>query len=1382
MNDTMRRVAIMLAWLAAAIAVCPAQTAADLLQEANALYQQRRYHESLTVCDRALALEPTLSEAFRRKGWCRIRLHEPDQAVAEFTRAIEADPRNAMAYNGRGYARHQQGEDQSALADINRALQLNPAYSGTWNNLGLVKNALGDVAGAEKAYEEALRLNPKDTAVYNNLANLVAARKDHRRAVALYDRALELDPDNEHALRNRALQRYYLKDYDGAVADASRSLEIDPDSADACNNRGLALMARGDLAAARADFERALGLNPDLAYVRNNLAKVRARMSPSASSAATPSPPAGGVTPPPAAVPVSLPNIVFTTEDPCRTDQHAPAGLPWQAPDPAPVELPAGVAPASPAPLLDFRTMSSVQYNGAVSVAMEGMRLVYGEMTADEEERFQACWAPLFDFPTLDIIDYLNELNPLLGQFLAGREAFMRAAVACQVTMYDAALAVAAGSRQGYFDALASADRQAATLRALEAGLAEIARRIQALGNPPNPLAAKCDAGQRYRRSLQSARPAPEGPWILEGEWAGYSESDAYPAELSRQIVHLVFFRGGQNPMSSTPMRSLLGFSFSGGGEPAEVNWTQAMLEGVDGDELEYAYETTIDGQPATVRVHATRVSDELPPAPEGLRPEDAQRLHERQRRIQADWEKRSASLDDLNRLNQEKLDVALKLDALARPIRYIEEYNGLRYAFHLACLDWLDRPPADLGYALDWSDREEFKRRFSRYREQITAATSPATAPRPAAPSGPSPEEIAAREETIAFHRSMITLLQRNLQKELDELNRETDAARRKQLTFRAIQLQSDIQAEQDLITSYQTGQIVHTRSAFDVMAHEQFVHRIQVEAARADAVRRIAAGVERQIELLPWEQQAAMREKARAVIDARTIATGDVEKARRVALALNEQVQGYWQGVAAREDEKAIAAQEYEFYANTTVMAAGICVVGFGSAALATSFGETAAITVYAPHLIGAIYGGTTGTIAGGPVEGVKHAVSWAHPVGYMATSFVEGYQYTAADPNSTVGERLWAGVKEAGTGYLMGKAMQFSISLTTRGALALFGPKSRLFKPVNWKRPTVKEQFAAAKFQQDVNDARSLISFFKEKRLGYLQAQQQHPAGSPQLAQLEGELKHLAASLNSSYHCKWLLKYDTHPSVRRAFSQLVDQSYQEMMPDMMRRLQAQGYDISNLRFKPLRNASSAGSSSMDLDLALQEQPGMVIRRNGQPVSLEEFQRDAQRALNEAYHGVTGFSGVRSELALTTSVHSEAFANKKMLGPNADFSQFSEQEMASIGRVVNVKADKIQNDPVLGDIAKLQAKCRESAKEIENMLLKNLRQKLARATPGSPQHQQLQADIRYWEDMLAKFRQISAQTTNPYEILQIERSIRQDTGGKGSREVIGDLIQSFR
>jgi hypothetical protein len=289
-------------------------------------------------------------------------------------------------------------------------------------------------------------------------------------------------------------------------------------------------------------------------------------------------------------------------------------------------------------------------------------------------------------------------------------------------------------------------------------------------------------------------------------------------------------------------------------------------------------------------------------------------------------------------------------------------------------------------------------------------------------------------------------------------------------------------------------------------------------------------------------------------------------------------------------------------------------------------------------------------------------------------------------------------------------------------------------------------------------------------------------QMPAGSPELAAAEKELRQLAASLNSSYHCKLLLKYHAHPSVRRHFSSLVDKSYEEATPEMLRVLRAQGYDTSNLRFKSCRNSSSAGSSSMDLDLALQETPGMVILKNGKPVSIAEFQADAQKALNQAYNKVTGFSATRSEINLTTSAHAESYATRALLKKNVNFGQLTPEEVASIGKVLGVKMDKIQGDAVLGEIAKMQAQCRESAKEIENMLLKDLQQKLARSRPGSREAQQAQADINYWTDMLKNFRQISMQETNPYTILQLDRAIRAQTGGKGAQEVGRDLARAFR
>jgi len=100
----------------------------------------------------------------------------------------------------------------------------------------------------------------------------------------------------------------------------------------------------------------------------------------------------------------------------------------------------------------------------------------------------------------------------------------------------------------------------------------------------------------------------------------------------------------------------------------------------------------------------------------------------------------------------------------------------------------------------------------------------------------------------------------------------------------------------------------------------------------------------------------------------------------------------------------------------------------------------------------------------------------------------------------------------------------------------------------------------------------------------------------------------------------------------------------------------------------------------------------------------------------------------------------------------------------------------------PAAATPAKLQASSRESTKEIRNMLLPLLRQRAAKAAPGSPQAAQVQADLVYWEGMLRHLGEIGTETTDPMRILELDRLIRIETGGKGTMEVVHDLTRAFR
>ena len=198
-----------------------------------------------------------------------------------------------------------------------------------------------------------------------------------------------------------------------------------------------------------------------------------------------------------------IPKVTFIANDPCAPENRVSRGMPWEETESEEVILPGGVAAVIPEPLPSIGDLSVFDYKAAVSVAFEGMRLIYGPMPDEEARQFEQTWAPLFNYPTQEIIDYLNRLNPLISQFLAARESYLRTLASIQLVMLDAATAVEWDDPDAFHTALFEAKMHTSGLESLNAAMQELANRIQQLGNPPNPNDAKCEAYNRYRRVFQ---------------------------------------------------------------------------------------------------------------------------------------------------------------------------------------------------------------------------------------------------------------------------------------------------------------------------------------------------------------------------------------------------------------------------------------------------------------------------------------------------------------------------------------------------------------------------------------------------------------------------------------------------------------------------------------------------------------------------------------------------------------------------------------------------------------------------------------------------------------------------------------------------------------
>jgi protein subunit release factor A len=236
--------------------------------------------------------------------------------------------------------------------------------------------------------------------------------------------------------------------------------------------------------------------------------------------------------------------------------------------------------------------------------------------------------------------------------------------------------------------------------------------------------------------------------------------------------------------------------------------------------------------------------------------------------------------------------------------------------------------------------------------------------------------------------------------------------------------------------------------------------------------------------------------------------------------------------------------------------------------------------------------------------------------------------------------------------------------------------------------------------------------------------------------------------------------------------------------MYPKMTESLKAKGYDMSDIEFKQFRNSSSSGSSSMDLDLApVSKTTGKepVFFKNGQKTSPAEFMKDAQQSMNTTYYEQHHISAKASEMNLTTSAHPEAYKTAELLKKDVDYSKLKPEEIASIGDVLEVKVNTIEGNVRMPETTKLQAKCREATKEVENMLIPKLKQDLKNTT-NVKEAERIAADIEYWQAMDRRLSAIGKETSDPHAIHRLNNEIRRSTGGKDAVQVVNDLINAFR
>jgi tetratricopeptide (TPR) repeat protein len=101
-----------------------------------------------------------LPELTNNRGIAKSQLiEEQDQdEIADYDRAISLDPNLTEAYYNRGVAKSELGDMIGAIADYDRAIGLNPADADAYCNRGVLYEALGKIPAAISDLDRSAQL------------------------------------------------------------------------------------------------------------------------------------------------------------------------------------------------------------------------------------------------------------------------------------------------------------------------------------------------------------------------------------------------------------------------------------------------------------------------------------------------------------------------------------------------------------------------------------------------------------------------------------------------------------------------------------------------------------------------------------------------------------------------------------------------------------------------------------------------------------------------------------------------------------------------------------------------------------------------------------------------------------------------------------------------------------------------------------------------------------------------------------------------------------------------------------------------------------------------------------------------------------------------
>lgn len=250
--------------------------------EANKFYDEKKYHEALSLYETVLSSDPTNLYALNGKAGTLLSLKQFDDSIAVFEHTLQIYPNNVNALNGKAYAYYLKafpmvlpGLFYDSVHTYQKTLEIDPKNMNALVGIASSLTALERYDEAIQYYKEALSVDPDNNNAKNGLINLWIKLGNEElkffyfdTAIPFFDNALEIDPTHLNALLSKAgayTEWGKSKEIHYVTAENmyAEILEIYPNNTQTMVGMGYVLNEQLKFEEALSYYERALEIDPD---------------------------------------------------------------------------------------------------------------------------------------------------------------------------------------------------------------------------------------------------------------------------------------------------------------------------------------------------------------------------------------------------------------------------------------------------------------------------------------------------------------------------------------------------------------------------------------------------------------------------------------------------------------------------------------------------------------------------------------------------------------------------------------------------------------------------------------------------------------------------------------------------------------------------------------------------------------------------------------------------------------------------------------------------------------------------------------------------------------------------------------------------------------